>query len=181
MKRQKRKGKRPGKSSRPASAPASAPTTAPAASAGGEDAPSRRDFLRKVRNGGIALAVVGGGSWYLVDTVRASMREHDLSRIGNGVPTVVQIHDPQCPQCVALQRETRDALCEFDGGQLQYVIANIRSPEGRQLATTHRVGHVTLLLFDPAGERRATLSGPKDADYLVAAFRRHVTRYGNTS
>ena len=172
MKRQKRKGKRPAKSSRPASAPATASAE--------EEAPSRRDFLRKARNGGIALAVVGGGSWYLIDTVRASMREHDLSRIGNGVPTVVQIHDPQCPQCVALQRETRDALCEFDDGQLQYVVANIRSPEGRQLATTHRVGHVTLLLFDPAGERRTTLYGPKDADYLTLAFRRHVAKYGKS-
>ena len=36
--------------------------------------------------------------------VEATIREGDLSQIGNGTPTVVQIHDPQCPRCVALVR-----------------------------------------------------------------------------
>ncbi|MGI9388293.1 MAG: hypothetical protein ACR2OX_12765 [Methyloligellaceae bacterium] len=145
-----------------------------------EETPTRRAFLGKIRNGAIATLVVGSGSWLLVDKVRATMREKDFSQIGNGIPTVVQIHDPQCPKCVALQRETRDALCEFDDTQLQFVVANIRTAEGRQLATTHRVSNVTLLLFDAAGRRQSVLSGPNKSEYLTGAFRRHVARFGNS-
>ena len=172
MKRQKRRNKRPKKQNRAAPVPA-----VPTAEAPSEDeAPSRRAFLGKMRNGAIAALVVGGGGWFAVGKVRAMMREQDLTRIGNGIPTVVQIHDPQCSQCLALQRETREALCEFSDDDLQYVVANIRSAEGRALAATHRVGHVTLLLFDGNGERRMVLSGPNRAENLADAFRRHVAR-----
>ncbi len=108
------------------------------------------------------------------------MREQDLTQIGNGNPTIVQIHDPQCSQCVALQREARDALCEIGDANLQYVVANIRSTEGRQLAAAHGVGHVTLILFDGEGKRRRVLAGPNKRDYLTVAFRRHLKRYGKS-
>ena len=170
MKRQKRKSKRPNKQNR----------AQPPAIENTEESTSRRVFLRRARNSAIATLVVGSGGWFLIDKVRATMREQDLSVIGNGIPTVVQIHDPQCPKCVALQSEARDAMCGFDDGELQYVVANIRSPEGRELARTHRVGHVTLLLFDGAGQRRSVLSGPNESAYLTDAFRRHVARSGNS-
>ena len=168
MKRQKRKSKSPSKRNNSQPAPVAA------------DSPTRRDFLRKARNGAIATLVVGGGGWFMVDQVRATIREQDLSRIGNGIPTVVQIHDPQCRQCVALQKEARNAVCNFGDGELQFVVANIRSQEGGQLAAAHGVGHVTLLLFDGAGQRRAVLSGPNKSDYLTDAFRLHLARHGNS-
>ena len=170
MKRQKRRNKRPNK--RNQSQPPAVEVT--------EESTTRRAFLRKARNGAIATLVVGSGSWFLVNKVRAMMREQDLSRIGNGIPTVVQIHDPQCPKCVALQREARDAMCSFDDSELQYLVANIRSPEGRQLARTHGVGHVTLLLFDGAGQRKSVLSGQNESAYLSKVFRRHAGRAGNS-
>jgi thiol-disulfide isomerase/thioredoxin len=141
--------------------------------------PSRREFINKIRNAGIATVVVGGGGWLVVDDVRATMLEHDLSRIGNGIPSIVQIHDPQCPTCMALQREVRDAMCEFEGQQLQYLVANIRQEEGRKLATTNGVAHVTLLLFDKNGRRRDVLVGPNQSDYLKDIFRLHVKKYGD--
>lgn len=170
MKRQKRRNKRPNRAAAKTQARNETATAAPA----------RRAFLRKVRNGAVATLVVGTGGWFLIGKVRATMREQDLTQIGNGKPTVVQIHDPQCSQCVALQREARDALCEIGNGDLQYVVANIRSPEGRQLAAAHGVGHVTLLLFDGEGKRRGILAGPNDSLYLNAAFRRHLKRYGKS-
>ncbi len=106
------------------------------------------------------------------------MREQDLTRIGNGTPTIVQIHDPRCSLCVALQRETRDALCDFDDAELQFVIANIRSDEGAQLARRHGVRHVTLLLFDGDGRRRLVMTGPQRSEDLRGVFRRHLSRYG---
>lgn len=131
-----------------------------------------------MRNGLIAFAVIGGGGWYLAEEVRATNREHDLSRLGNGIATVVQIHDPRCPTCRALQRETRDALESFGSDELQYLVANVRRTEGRAFASAHRVGHVTLLLFDGQGTRRDTLTGRYRAKALERVFRRHVNEHG---
>lgn len=168
MKRQKQKSKHLKTKNQNGKAPAQA----------SGKAPTRRDFFNKVRNGVIAAVVVGGGGWFVADEVMATVQEHDLTKLGNGVPTVVQIHDPQCPKCVALQREARKALENFEEDQLQYLVANIRSPEGRALAATHGVSHVTLLLFDAAGKNRQVLAGQNRSDYLTEAFQKHVDKYG---
>jgi len=165
MKRRKSKAKTQTKKP-----PAAAPTTA------AQDTPrrTRRDLLRGVRNYGIAAAIVGGGGWYLASEVYAGFIEHDLTRIGDGVPAVVQIHDPNCSICRELQRETRAALAAFDESELRYVVANITTAEGRRLAQVHDVGNVTLLLFDGAGKKRRTLRGTADREILEDAFRRHL-------
>ncbi len=136
----------------------------------------RREFLGRLRNGALVAAGVGGVGWYVVSEVWAGIEEADLSKIGNGTPTIVQIHDPQCPTCQALQREARKALDQFGDGELQYLVANIRQDKGRRFASKHGVPHVTLLLFDGAGKHRDTLSGPNTAENLEHAFRRHLER-----
>ena len=102
------------------------------------------------------------------------MREHDLTRLGQGVPTVVQIHDPNCPRCTALQRTARAAMSGFDETELVFLVANITTEEGRAIATANGVGHVTLLLFDGEGRRRQVLQGPSTEAALEDAFRAHV-------
>ena len=166
MKRQKRKAKRHD----------AATATASPRAEGPRKAPSRRGFMKGMTSWGLVVAAVGGGGWYLAQDVMATINEQDLSLIGDGTPTVVQIHDPQCSQCAALQREAREAMAAFDDDELRFLVANIRSTEGRALATAHGVGHVTLLLFDGAGQRRNVLTGPSSADVLEEAFRRHVVR-----
>ena len=166
MRRQKRKNTRRSKKNGPAHQQASATP----------EAPTRRDFFTKVRNGVIAAAVVGVAGWYLVDEVRATIQEGDLTRIGNGIPTIVQIHDPQCPKCVALQQETRDALSNFEDGKLQYLVANIRTVEGKMLATSHGVGHVTLLLLNEQSRKLITLVGSNTSRYLTEMFRGYLSR-----
>ena len=138
----------------------------------------RRELLRRGRNWGIVALGLGAGGWFLVDDIAATSRELDLTQIGRGVPTVVQIHDPQCPKCQALQREARQAMKAFGDGELRYLVANIRQEDGRRLARTHQVSHVTLLLFDAGGERRRIIAGQRSASALEEAFRRHVARYG---
>ena len=135
---------------------------------------SRRDMLRKFRNGGIAAAVLGVGGWFAVQDVQATIQEHDLSRIGNGVPTVVQIHDPSCSLCIALQKETRAAVGEFEDDQIQFLVANIQDSRGKKLATDHGVGHVTLLLFDGKGNRKEIMRGSNDRAVLESAFRQFL-------
>lgn len=138
--------------------------------------PGRRKLFKQFRNGALLAAALGGGSFYIGSGVLAGIQEADLTKIGNGIPTIVQIHDPQCPTCRALQREARLALEQFEEGELQYLVANIRKDNGRALADRHKVEHVTILLLDGNGRRIEVITGPTKKPYLEAAFRRHLER-----
>lgn len=168
------------KKRKPLKSPTKGKGNHPGDSASGSPDLSRRRFFGRMRNGAIALAVLGGGGWYLVDTVRATMAEHDLSRLGKGTPTIVQIHDPQCRLCVALQKEARAALTHFDDDQLDYIVANIRTPEGSALAGRYGVSNVTLLLFDGKGELKQVLNGPQNSAFLRSSFSAHLNTYGTS-
>lgn len=104
--------------------------------------------------------------------------EHDLARIGKGKPAVVQVHDPQCPTCTALQRETRRALKAFGECDMIYLVADLTQPEGQVFARRHGARHVTLVLLDGAGEVRQVLEGMRQSPELRAAFEAHVAQYG---
>ena len=92
----------------------------------------------------------------------------------------MQIHDPECPMCRALQRETLKALEDFDDAELQYVIADIRTPEGARLADANGVQHVTLVLFDGDGRRRDILAGNNTSAVLKRQFQRHLDSLGES-
>ncbi len=137
--------------------------------------PSRRQVLSGWAKTGLGIAVVGGGAGLLLTrTVQADIREHDLGRIGQGVPMVVQVHDPMCPTCLSLQKQVRKAMKAFGEDELQYAIASLDKPDGRDLAIRNGVGKITLLLFDARGERQAILHGPNTAERLEPIFRRHA-------
>lgn len=139
---------------------------------------NRRQAMRRFGEWGLLGAVIAGGGIYAIGHVSATIGELDLSKLGNGMPTIVQIHDPNCPRCVELQGEARDALAEFEDGQLQYLVANIRSDEGRDFANKHGVAHVTLILFDGAGRRRDILVGNNSSETLTREFRRLLRSSG---
>ncbi len=145
--------------------------------AGDGKALSRRFLLRRAGYGLVGAMTLGGAGTWGVNHVQTIRTEHDLSIIGQGVPVVVQVHDPQCPICNALQSQTRKALRNFSDQNVHYRIANIRTPEGTAFAAKHGVPHVTLLLFDAEGRLRDTLQGPHQAEELRPAFARLV-RHG---
>ncbi len=124
--------------------------------------------------GAVVAVVLGVGGYFSVSTVMARVDEQDLSRIGNGTPSIVQVHDSSCPLCNALQRETRKALRGFDDGQLEYMVANLNTLDGSSLAAEHGATHVTLLLFDGDGGLSQVLRGANDRDFLQAAFAAHL-------
>lgn len=141
--------------------------------------PNRRSVLKRFRNWAIVGALSVGAGWYLVSETTAMIAEHDLTRVGNGKPAVVQIHDPQCPVCRALQKETRSALSELNDPNVQYLVANIKSSSGQAFASKHQVAHITLVLFDGQGRRRAVLRGNRDRRELLDSFRRHLASSKN--
>ncbi|WP_171209933.1 MULTISPECIES: thioredoxin family protein [unclassified Ruegeria] len=139
---------------------------------------SRRDVLRLARNGAIAAAVVGVGSFFMMRSVRAMQAEQDLSRVGQGTPVVVQVHDPQCPTCNALQREARKAMKQFAEDEMLYLVADISQQDGAGFANRYGVPHVTLLLFDGEGTLRETLHGMRDQEELEPILERHFQQFG---
>lgn len=143
--------------------------------------PARRQVLKMLPLGLAGSVVLGGAGYWGVSAIRAGAAEYDLSRVGAGKPTIVQVHDPQCPTCRALQQETRAALDGFGECDLVYLVANVRTGAGHDFAQRHLVPHVTILMFDAAGDLRQTLRGMRSEAELRLAFEAHFSRYGVTA
>ena len=99
--------------------------------------------------------------------------EHDLSVIGQGMPTIVQIHNPSCSLCQQLRSNANAAMRGLDE-QLLFRIADVTTQSGHRLQRRHQVNNVTLLFFDGQGELRNVLSGVRDKRDLRKAFERHI-------
>lgn len=84
--------------------------------------------------------------------------EHDLSVVGNGTATVVQIHDPGCRLCNQLKSNLGDVKGEFKE-KIQFKTANILKQKGKKFASKYNVPNVTLLFFDKQGKRVNTMQG----------------------
>jgi len=132
----------------------------------------RRRVGRRTVIAALLVAVSGVG---LVAFQRRHERTHDLSVIGNGVPTVVQIHDPSCPKCRRLRANASAAARRLDGA-LQFRVADVTTLEGRRLQLAHDVPHVTLLLFDGDGALWRVVRGVQDVDFLRRTFLAHIER-----
>lgn len=137
---------------------------------------TRRGALRWGRNAAVALVALGGAGYFGTRAVRATIAEHDLTRVGQGKPTIVQVHDPSCSMCTALQRETRRAMTHLGECDLVYLVANIKTTEGQAFASQYGVPHVTLLLFDGEGALVDRLHGVQDREVLRPIFDAHVDR-----
>jgi len=126
----------------------------------------------------IGLPVLGVAGYFSVNSVNAKMAEADLSQISNNKPSFVQIHDPQCPSCLTLQRQARRAMKSLDTDAFNYLVANIRTTEGQIFAGRYGVPHVTILLFDSEGQVVDIIRGPSDTDSLRRIFTTHLEVYG---
>ena len=107
---------------------------------------------------GIGLILIATSAAALVASDKNSKTEHDLSVIGNGTATVVQIHDPGCQLCNRLKRIVGNTKDEFKD-QVQFRTANIKTEKGKQFARKYGVPHVTLLFFDGKGQHVNTTQG----------------------
>ena len=139
---------------------------------------TRRNVLRWGRNGAIAAVVIGGAGYVGTGWYREYLAEHDLTRLGQGKPAVVQVHDPQCPICLALQHETRAAMKQFGECDFLYLVADIKQEKGAAFAARHNVPHVTLLLLDGEGAVKQVLRGPRQQAELATILATHFETYG---
>ncbi|MBX2809558.1 MAG: thioredoxin family protein [Cellvibrionaceae bacterium] len=90
---------------------------------------------------------------------------YDISVIGNGMPTLVQIHDPNCQLCRKLKRNLDGVKYKFRD-KVHFKIANIQTSKGRSFTERSHVGNVTLLLFNAQGKRVGTLTGVSSKDEI---------------
>lgn len=119
-----------------------------------------------------ATAVAAGGTFLAVDFT-SKLAEADLTKIGNGLPTIVQIHDPSCSLCTQLQKQTRSALRDFDVPH-QYLVANITTQEGAAFQGRMGQPHVTLILMDGDGALKHVINGVTPADEILALLNTHL-------
>lgn len=154
-------------------------TTATQAATQADPEISRRTLFSRFGKYGVgAVALAAGGAIFYGD-MKETMAEEDLSQIGNGVPTIVQVHDPTCPTCRALMKEARAAMKGFGEDELQYVVASLANQDGQALAARHGVGKVTLLVFDRRGNRQEILSGPNTRERLERIFAAYARKPSN--
>jgi hypothetical protein len=76
----------------------------------------------------------------------------DLTRVGNGQPAAVLVHDPQYVASVELMEQLNRVRGDFEP-PLQFLVADVNVPLGQRFAEAHGAQFATLLLFDATGRR----------------------------
>ena len=115
-----------------------------------------------------ALLIILSG-YLFVTGEQKSRIEHDLSVIGNGKNTVVQIHDPGCQLCRQLQANVNSVKSDFTQ-KVQFKTANIKTTKGAAFAEKHKVPHVTLLFFNRSGRLVNTIRGVQSKEVIANAL-----------
>jgi hypothetical protein len=129
--------------------------------------PARR--LRSLKRWSISLAVLAALGAALFFYSQLVAQERDLSVIGNGTPTIVQVMDTGCRLCQQLQRNSKSALSPYSD-DVQWRVANISTSDGLAFARRQGVEHVTLVLFNSNGQRVRILSGVTSSEELGPIF-----------
>ena len=133
------------------------------------------NWLRLLKKTGITFAVVGVIFLSFYSYSQKLKNEHDLSVVGNGVPTVVQIHDPNCQLCNQLKANLKQVKSDYKG-EIQFKSANINTQKGRVFANKHRVARVTLLFFDSRGNQVNVIQGVTPTEDIRLALNALASR-----
>ena len=94
----------------------------------------------------------------------------DLTVIGQGSPTLVQVHDETCPSCRQLLSSVKSVINELP--QLEFRMADLKSPEGVKFSNRHQVAKVTLVYFDSRGKKQDVVSGLQTKDEVRSFLER---------
>jgi hypothetical protein len=89
---------------------------------------------------------------------------HD--QIGTGLPALVFVYDPNLVISIS-QTEQMDKAYDQLRGQVFFLIAKIKTPEGDQFIAKHQANIAELLLFDPSGKLIKRQSAMKSSSELI--------------
>lgn len=119
------------------------------------------------------VAITGMASLHAFDKRNRDL--HDLSVIGNGVPVIVQIHDPSCPTCRQLKSRMNAAMKDLP--DVEYRLADISTSQGRTFQSENGgLPKITLMFFNAKGDHRHTLQGLVSPEEIKAAASRYFRR-----
>lgn len=114
------------------------------------------------------LVVILGGAFAAYRLYQNNL--HDVSVVGNGQSTVVQVYEPGCIPCDRLRENVDAVKGRFDNVQFKY--ANLFDDQGAEFARGHNARETTLLIFDSKGKLRRTLTGVQPTEQLERIFSR---------
>lgn len=89
----------------------------------------------------------------------------DLSRIGQGRPAVVLMHDKEAVASQELMNLLNGIRGDYED-RVEFLVTDVATPEGEAFAAIQRVGNSLLVLFDGTGNRIAVIDGIRDAQIL---------------
>lgn len=89
----------------------------------------------------------------------------DLSRIGQGKAAVVLVRDKNAVQSFELMH-VLDGIRDKYAGQVEFLLTDFDTPEGRAFITANNAARATLVLFDVHGQPVKVLYPPQTAASL---------------
>ena len=89
----------------------------------------------------------------------------DLSRIGKGKATAVLVRDKNAVQSFDLM-EVMNGIRDQYAGQVEFLLTDSDTPEGRAFITANGAARVTLVLLDAEGRLIKVLYPPQTAESL---------------
>jgi hypothetical protein len=116
----------------------------------------------------ITAAVIVGLVAFVIAMLPKSFSE-DLSRIGSGANVVVLVHNKNAIESQHLM-DLLNAVRGDYAPQIEFLVADVDTDNGKAFMRTQQVGAAVLLLFGPDGTRHGVLSGPLDKAGLRAAL-----------
>jgi hypothetical protein len=87
----------------------------------------------------------------------------DLSRIGKGQAAVVLVRDKNAVQSFDLMN-VLEGIRDKYAGQVEFLLTDFDTPEGRAFITANNAARVTLVLFDANGKPVKVLYAPQTAE-----------------
>ena len=87
----------------------------------------------------------------------------DLSRIGKGKAAIVLIRDKNAVQALDLM-EVMNGIRDQYAGQIEFLLTDFDTPQGRAFIAAHGAARVTLVLLDAGGKLVKVLYPPQTAE-----------------
>jgi hypothetical protein len=93
----------------------------------------------------------------------------DLSRIGKGKAAIVLVRDKNAVESFNLM-EVMNAIRDQNAGQVEFLLTDFNTPEGRAFITANGAARVTLVLLDANGNKVSVLYPPQTAESVQQAI-----------
>ena len=89
----------------------------------------------------------------------------DLSRIGMGKAAVVFVRDKNAVESMGLMNLLDSVRGQY-AGQVEFLLTDYDTPQGRAFIATNHAARITLVLFDAGGKQVKILTAPQTAASL---------------